>query len=103
MTSVSYKHLDVYKRQLKACIEGQAETGGFHGTVEAKGSLSKAVKDSLSWAGEEDVILAFGSLSYLGELSNVLKENKMCIRDSIGGIGTDGKHRSGQGGACPLI
>ncbi|MCD2491713.1 bifunctional folylpolyglutamate synthase/dihydrofolate synthase [Lacrimispora sp. NSJ-141] len=61
--------------RLKACIEGQAETVGFHGTVEAKGSLSKAVEDSLSWAGEEDVILAFGSLSYLGELSNALKEN----------------------------
>lgn len=60
---------------LKACIDEQAERIGFQGVAEAKDSIEEAVRDSLLWAGEEDVIIAFGSLSYLGEVSNALKEN----------------------------
>ena len=55
---------------LKACI---LETG-FSGEVRESGSVDGAVRDALSQAGEEDVILAFGSLSYLGELKEALKE-----------------------------
>ena len=60
---------------LASCIEEQAETIGFSGTVETRESIERAVKDSLSWAGEDGCIIAFGSLSYLGELKAALKEN----------------------------
>lgn len=62
-------------RELAACIKAQAEETGFLGAVEAKDSLSEAVRDCLDQAKDEDVIVAFGSLSYLGDLSKVLKEN----------------------------
>ncbi len=56
---------------LKACIEEQ----GFDGEVTAEESFASAVADALNAAEEEDIILAFGSLSYLGELKAALKEN----------------------------
>ncbi|MCD8240993.1 MAG: bifunctional folylpolyglutamate synthase/dihydrofolate synthase, partial [Lachnospiraceae bacterium] len=42
--------------------------------VRAAGSIREAVDLALSLAGEEDVILAYGSLSYLGELAGSVKE-----------------------------
>ncbi len=60
---------------LSSWIEGQAEAIGFHGRVQAECGMRDAVRDALSQAGEDGVIVAFGSLSYLGELSKALKES----------------------------
>lgn len=40
----------------------------YNGNVEAAESLSDAVRKARAYAGEDDLILAFGSLSYLGDL-----------------------------------
>ena len=42
--------------------------------VEAAGSILAAIKNALSEAGAEDVILAFGSLSYLGTVMQYIRE-----------------------------
>lgn len=42
--------------------------------VEAVGSIRKAVESALKAADKEDVIVAFGSLSYLGQVMEMLKE-----------------------------
>lgn len=41
--------------------------------VQAMDSLEEAVKEAYRLAGKEDVIIAFGSLSYLGELTRIVK------------------------------
>ena len=73
VTPASPRALDA--GELKKCIDEQAERIGFKGETEVKDTLGEAVRDSLAWAGGDDVILAFGSLSYLGELSREIKEN----------------------------
>lgn len=40
----------------------------YHEQVEAADSLADAVRRAYAYAGEDDLILAFGSLSYLGDL-----------------------------------
>ncbi len=60
---------------LSSWIEEQAKEIGFLGRVQAEDSIRKAVRGALSQAGEDGVIVAFGSLSYLGELSMALKES----------------------------
>ena len=49
--------------------------------TEAAGSLEEAVELSIKAAGESDVIAAFGSLSYLGELAGIVKRRKEEIHD----------------------
>ena len=44
------------------------EVRRYNPNVEAAGDLCDAVRRARAYAGEEDLILAFGSLSYLGEL-----------------------------------
>ena len=44
--------------------------------VQAAISLKDAVEKAYELAGEEDVILAFGSLSYLGELVRQIQERR---------------------------
>ncbi|MCI8466019.1 MAG: bifunctional folylpolyglutamate synthase/dihydrofolate synthase [Lachnospiraceae bacterium] len=61
--------------KLRLCIEEEAEEIGFSGEVQEKDSVREAVHDALDQAGEDSVIVAFGSLSYLGELSKALKES----------------------------
>lgn len=51
----------------------QAEVAKVNPSVEACASVAKAVEKSLAMAGEEDVILAFGSLSYLCQVEKALK------------------------------
>jgi len=43
----------------------------FHKNVTAADSLEEAVEMSMLLAGKDDVIIAFGSLSYLGRLMNI--------------------------------
>jgi dihydrofolate synthase/folylpolyglutamate synthase len=45
--------------------------------VTAVDSLEDAVEMSLLLAGKEDVIIAFGSLSYLGRLMEIVAEKKV--------------------------
>ncbi len=44
----------------------------FHRDVQAMKSVEEAVETAYSLAGEEDVILAFGSLSFIGVLSETV-------------------------------
>ncbi|MDO4307298.1 MAG: folylpolyglutamate synthase/dihydrofolate synthase family protein [Eubacteriales bacterium] len=48
----------------------------YHADVEAMDSLSSAVDRALALAGLEDVILAFGSLSFIGELTEIVKKKR---------------------------
>ena len=47
-----------------------------HPSVTAAGSLEEAVEMARLLAGEDDVILAFGSLSYLGRLMKIVERQK---------------------------
>lgn len=49
------------------------EIGRRHPNVRAAGSLEAAVEEAFVRAGEDEVILAFGSLSFLGELTRIVK------------------------------
>lgn len=48
----------------------------FHRDVQAMKSVEEAVETAHSLAGEEDVILAFGSLSFIGVLSETVEKRK---------------------------
>lgn len=48
----------------------------YHPRVTAAGSLEEAVEMAYLLAGREDVILAFGSLSYLGRLQAILQKRQ---------------------------
>lgn len=50
------------------------EVAKVHPQVTAVDSLEEAVEMSFLLAGKEDVIVAFGSLSYLGRLMNIVKK-----------------------------
>ncbi|MDO4260512.1 MAG: folylpolyglutamate synthase/dihydrofolate synthase family protein [Eubacteriales bacterium] len=45
----------------------------YNGRVRVSSGLSEAVETAYSLAGREDAILAFGSLSYLGELARIVE------------------------------
>lgn len=45
----------------------------YHADVQAMKSLEEAVDEAYQLAEKEDVIIAFGSLSYLGELTRIVK------------------------------
>lgn len=45
--------------------------------VQAQDSISKAVEHAFALAGPEDVILAFGSLSFIGELTRVVENREV--------------------------
>lgn len=48
----------------------------YHTDVEAMESLSSAVDRALALAEPQDVILAFGSLSFIGELTEIVKKKR---------------------------
>lgn len=52
------------------------EAARYHGDVQPCRTLKEALEQALLLAGEEDVILAFGSLSFIGELTNIIKERE---------------------------
>ena len=45
----------------------------YHGQVESFDSFRQAVDRAYDSAGPEDVILAFGSLSFLGEMTEIVE------------------------------
>ena len=51
------------------------------GNVYAVGEIEKAVAEAGKKAGEEDVILAFGSLSYLGQVMEIVKRTGQTEQD----------------------
>lgn len=60
------------------------EIAGYHNRVTAADSLEEAVEMAYLMAGNEGVIVAFGSLSYLGELKAIIKNGRWTRRDSHG-------------------
>jgi dihydrofolate synthase/folylpolyglutamate synthase len=67
-----------------------AQTAGeFHPAVTAAGSLEEAVEMAYLLADKEDVIISFGSLSYLGRLKEILADKN---KKKAAGKGT---HKSG--------
>lgn len=48
----------------------------YNTKVEAAETIEKAVEKTLAMAGEEDVIIAFGSLSFLGQLTKTVEGGK---------------------------
>lgn len=48
----------------------------WHCDAEAQDSIGEAVEKALCAAGEDDVILAFGSLSFIGELTRIIKKRE---------------------------
>lgn len=56
----------------------------YHPHVTVAGSLEEAVERGYQLADEDSIILAFGSLSYLGELMNIVESRSTIRRDSHG-------------------
>lgn len=57
-------------------LELAAAASEYHKHVEAADSIKDALKKSLSMAGKDDVIIAFGSLSFLGEITREMGESE---------------------------
>lgn len=57
-------------------LELAEAAGEYHGDVKAMSSLLEAADTAFSLAGEEDVILAFGSLSFIGPLSEIVEKRE---------------------------
>ena len=56
----------------------------YHPNVTAADGLSEAVEMAYLMGGKDAVIIAFGSFSYLGELKQIIQDNKWTRRDSHG-------------------
>ena len=48
----------------------------YNSSAESTESIQEAVNKALTLAKEEDVILAFGSLSFIGELTKAVQDEK---------------------------
>ncbi len=59
-----------------SAYELATEVAKVHRNVTAVDSLEEAVEMAYLLAGKEDVIIAFGSLSFTGKLMNILEERK---------------------------
>ena len=57
---------------LKEAVEAQSE----YVPAYAVGEIKQAVKEALENADEDDVILAFGSLSYLGKVKEAVEKEQ---------------------------
>ena len=60
------------------------EVAVYHKRVTAADSLEEAIEMAYLMAGKEGVIVAFGSLSYLGELKAIIQNERWTRRDSHG-------------------
>ena len=56
----------------------------YHNSVTVADSIEEAVEMAYLLASKEDVIIAFGSLSYLGDLNNVVAKRKELRSDTHG-------------------
>ena len=66
-------HADIFAEQATVLFLAQTGDSG-EVRVEAVEDIDRAVRLALAEAGVEDVILAFGSLSYLGRVMEIVKE-----------------------------
>ena len=75
----------IRERALSAYELAQA-AGEYHDSVTVADSVQEAVEIAYLLAGEDKdtVIIAFGSLSYLGELMNIVEHRDTIRRDSHG-------------------
>jgi dihydrofolate synthase/folylpolyglutamate synthase len=75
----------VKARALPAIDLAQA-VSAYHGSVTVADSIQEAVEIAYLLAGldKDTVIIAFGSLSYLGELINIVEHRDTIRRDSHG-------------------
>lgn len=71
------------KRAMSA-YELAAEVKKYHGSVTAADSLQEAVEMSYLLADKDSVIIAFGSLSFLGEMIHIVENRHTIGRDSHG-------------------
>lgn len=55
----------------------------YHSDVQAVTSLEKAVRKAFYLADPEDVIIAFGSLSFIGDLTRIVEEEKSKGKDKV--------------------
>lgn len=72
------------KRSLEALTLAQT-VREYHPAVTVADSLEEAVEMAYLLAGKEDVILCFGSLSYLGRIEELVKKELSRIRGKKGG------------------
>lgn len=70
-------------RAMSAC-ELAGEVVKYHPKVTAADSLEEAVEMAYLCVGKDGVIIAFGSLSYLGELKAIVQKGNWTRRDSHG-------------------
>ena len=47
----------------------------YNPNVQAMDTIKDAVEEAFSLAGEQDVIIAFGSLAFLGDLTEIIKKH----------------------------
>ena len=69
---------------MKLSYELALKVSNYHSNVTALDSVQEAVELSFLLADKDTVIIAFGSLSYLGELMTIV-ENKDKIRSDSHG------------------
>lgn len=73
-----------HNQRAMQAYELAAEIKNYHNSVTAADSLPEAVEMSYLLADKETIIIAFGSLSYLGELITIVK-NRTIIRSDTHG------------------
>lgn len=73
-----------HNERAKDAYELAREASDHHDRVTQADSLEEAVEMAYLMAGGEGIIIAFGSLSYLGALKEIVKNGKWTRRDSHG-------------------
>ena len=48
----------------------------YNPNVQAMHTIADAVEKAFELVGEEDVVIAFGSLSFIGEMTDIVEEHK---------------------------
>ncbi len=69
-----------------AALELAQAVKGYHPHVTAAGSLEEAVEMAYLLAAKDDVIISFGSLSYMGRILDILERRQKCNGERQTGI-----------------